>query len=691
MQDVPIHAARQGKLFAVESGDSSYVFGIDDRDLLRHAYWGPRIERVDDFVIPPLWDLSTNDPVVDIAAEEYPLHGGLRSKPTCVAALFADGSREIRATPAGHRSEGEDLVITLLDADHGLAIDLYYRSLDAQGLIRRWTVFRNESDSPITLTRALSAQLHIPFGDLRFRNTHGQWGAEFQGFTQQVSYGRIVVENRKGISSHNHNASFILDRRADETTGDVWFGALETGGNFLGEVEQRTYGGTALQYGINDYGFAPVLQPGDSLTTPALVFGRTAAGLADMTVRMQAYGRSLMSEEPRLVLYNSWEATGFDVHCDRQLDLADLAGRIGAEMFVLDDGWFGRRNGTTDGLGDWWVNPDKFPDDLHPLIERVKSLGMEFGIWMEPEMVNPTSDLYRDHPDWVYREPGREPDQLRDQYVLDVGLPEVQDFIYEAVAGLLADHDVSYIKWDANRPLAQVGARDAAGWRHTQGLYSVVDRIKQRYPDVLIEACASGGGRVDLGALQHFDDFWTSDNTDALDRLEIQRTYSLLYPMKAMRAWVTDTPNFLTQRSAPLQFRFHSAMMGSLGIGANLTEFSDAELEQSAGFIEQYKRLRPVIQEGEFHRLADDSGNGADIFEYRTDERVAVFVFLVAARMGRRPVSFRLRGLDPAGVYRFQADWQTQEKSGAYLMGHGVQTWLLGDYASAVLTFERVG
>jgi alpha-galactosidase len=689
---VAIEVLRDGKLFAMHSGDTTYVFAVDDRGLLRHLYWGDRFADLDDFVVAPQWDVSSNDPATDIATEEYPCRGQFRYKEHCLAVTFHDGSREIRPTVVGHEELSDDpaghLLVRLADTDYGLAVDLHYRCVDAHGLLERWAEVRNESQEPITVNSALSAQFHIPHEGLTFHNTFGHWGAELQPFSQQVSHGKIVVENRKGTSGHNHTPAVVLERGADEEHGAVWFAALRQGGNFRAVVEQGPYGGTSVGLGINDYDFAPVLGPGESLTTPAVIAGRTTAGFGGMSARMHAYGRSLIAPQPRLVLYNSWEATGFDVTADNQMELAQLAARIGAELFVLDDGWFGRRSGTADGLGDWWVSLDKFPDGLQPLIAEVNRLGMQFGLWIEPEMVNPAADLYRQHPDWVHRT-SREPDTARDQLVLDLGRSDVQDFVVSTVDRLLTEHDIDYLKWDANRPISQVGTGGDAHRRHTEGLYRVVDLIKRRHPAVLIEACASGGGRVDLGALTHFDDFWPSDNTDALDRLTIQTAYSLLYPMKAMRAWVTDAKNFLSQRTIPLQFRFHSAMMGSLGVGADLTEFDEESLDETAKHIAQYKQLRGLIQEGRFHRIASPDSTGYRMFQFADDNSAALFVFLPHSKLARRPARVRLRDLDPAARYRFYAEWQWQEKSGAYLMQVGIPVWLFGDYASTIITFER--
>lgn len=679
-----------GATFLLTTAQTSYAFAVDPAGYLRHLHWGGRIDRVGDFEAPARWDLSTNDMLADITPQEYPVHGRFRYAEQCLALRFADGMRELRVEVTGHRVDDDELVVSLADAQRAIAIDLHYLVHEQWDLIERWAVVRNDGAEPVVLESVFSAQFRVPYEDLTFRNVQGMWAAEQHAFTQPVSYGKIVIEARRGISTHHHNPYVVLGRHATETTGEVWFGVLRHSGNFKGIVEQSQYGGTSFQLGVNDYDFELRLPPGGQFATPAVVAGYSGAGLGAMSHRLHAFGRSLMAPGIRDVLYNSWEATGFDVTADNQITLARRAKDMGVELFVVDDGWFGRRGQDSDGLGDWWVNRDKFPDGLAPMIEAVRDLGLRFGIWVEPEMVNPNADLYRDHPNWIHREPDREPDLARQQFVLDLSRPDVQDFVVGTLDQLLSEYDIDYVKWDANRPMSQVGADRDVWVRHVDALYDVVRRIKAKHPGVLIEACASGGGRVDLGALTVFDDFWPSDNTDARDRLDIQRGYSYVYPAKAMRAWVTDSPNFLTQRAVPLRFRFHVAMMGTLGIGADLTKLSDDELGQAAKLVAKYCEIRATVQDGDFHRLDDPSANDYRLLEYSAPDQAVVFAFLPASLLGRRGTQVRLRGLDPDATYRFYAEWRHQERSGRYLMAHGFPLWLQGDYASDVIVFDRV-
>ncbi len=674
-------------VFALHTATSTYCFGVGDDGQLRHLHWGARI-RADDVIVEPLWALSTNDLLEDVMAQEYPVHGGFRYNEDCLRVRWPDGGRESVLRYDGHTAEADGLAVAMRD-EKGLSVDLHYRVLDS-GVISRWAVITADAD--VVVESVASAQFTVPFQDLTLRNVFGHWGAEQQELVQTVA-GKVVLESRRGISNHHHNPYAVLSREATQTDGRVWAAALAFSGNTKVVVEQTQYGQTLLQLGINDFDTELPLAAGEVFTTPAVVAAYTEGGLDQISQILHDYGRSLMRTGPKPVLYNSWEATAFAVDVQGQVELARLAARIGAELFVVDDGWFGRRNpdetgGIHDGLGDWWVDPVKFPDGLAPLIEEVKALGMGFGIWVEPEMVNPESDLYGEHPDWIYREPGREPDEARGQYVLNLNLPQVQEFIFDSVDRLLSDNDIAYVKWDANRPMSQVGPRRDVWFGHIQALYAIVTRLRERHPGVAFEACASGGGRIDFGALAVFDDFWTSDNTDALDRLEIQRAYSLVYPPQAMRAWVTDVPNFLSQRSIPLTFRFHSAMLGTLGIGSDLTSMSEADLATAAQMVAQYKRMRPLMHR--FHRLENPSPNDYRLFQYDGDGGAVLFAFLPSSRLGHKPTTVRLRGLDPRARYRFTHDWQHHEASGEYLMNRGLRLWLQGDYASTVIVFEQI-
>lgn len=398
------------------------------------------------------------------------------------------------------------------------------------------------------------------------------------------------------------------------------------------------------------------------------------------------------ASEPRPVLYNSWEATGFDIAEDQQRALAERAAAMGVELFVVDDAWFGQRVSDRAGLGDWTPNPQRFPDGLGPLARHVHGLGMRFGIWVEPEMVNPDSDLYRAHPDWVQHFPGRERTEFRNQLVLNLARPDVRAHLWESLDALLSGTPVDYVKWDFNRCFSDAGWPGADYpqrlWtEHVDGLYALIDRLRAAHPGVAFESCSGGGGRIDLGILSRTDQVWTSDNTDPLDRLAIQHGFGQLHPARVMAAWVTDSPNVqLNGRRSSLRFRFVSAMAGVLGIGGDLTEWSAAELDEARGWVELYKEIRPVVQLGELYRLRAP-GSGLSAVQYVRGADTVVLMWLHAQRYGEQPPALRLRGLDPEATYTCLDTGAVHH--GSVLLHHGLPSGLRGDLDARVVRLRR--
>ena len=350
------------KIFSLKTKNTEYVFGVDTQGLVRHIYWGSKIGFENDFEMKEICEVSTNDPVYEVTPEEYPVFGGLRYSENCLKVSFKDGTRDLVYKYEGYEIKENVLVIKLRDTYYNFNINLHYKVLENNDLIERYTTITNESEEDIVVEEIYTAQLHIPYENLTFRNTHGHWAAEQQMFKQDVSYGKITIENRKGVSGHNNNPYFILDKNATETNGEVFFGALRMSGNFKGIIEQTPYGETLVQMGINPYDFEFTLKSGESFTTPSLICGYTNKGFEKMSHNLHNFAKeNLLREGLRPVLYNSWEATEFDVTCEEQIKLAREAKKIGAELFVVDDGWFGERNSIHNGLGDWYVNEKKFP------------------------------------------------------------------------------------------------------------------------------------------------------------------------------------------------------------------------------------------------------------------------------------------------------------------------------------------
>jgi alpha-galactosidase len=473
-------------------------------------------------------------------------------------------------------------------------------------------------------------------------------------------------------------------------------------------VEQTPHRDLRITGGYNDFDFSYPLKPGESLATPPFYAGFTDRGFGEASRLFHRFQLERIlprssAGHPRPVLYNSWEATGFAVDEPGQTALARKAAEIGVERFVMDDGWFGARNSSLAGLGDWTPNSKKFPNGLKPLIDNVKSLGMDFGLWVEPEMVNPNSDLYRAHPDWVLNFPGRPRSEARNQLVLNLSRDDVKEYFFASLDKLVSENDIAFLKWDLNRNFSEPGwpeaplAEQKTLWiRHVNNYYEVIDRLRARHPKLEIESCASGGGRVDLGVLTRTEEVWPSDNTDAFDRLSIQYGYSHAYSPKTMMAWVTDVPS-MDQRSESLQYRFLVAMMGSLGIGSNLTKWSPEEFKIATRMIALYKRIRGTVQEGDLYRLlAPGEGSlSANQYVSRDGKQAVLFAFLHAQQYGRQAPAIHLKGLAEQGLYRVQAvegriSETAETLSGAYLMNHGLTPSLKGEFDAAAILLERL-
>jgi alpha-galactosidase len=699
---MPITVIPEKKLFCLTGSKTSYIFAVDHAGLLKHLYWGRKISCFDELDAGYTPSLSTNDPSVDLTPEEYPVRGGFRYRENCLEAEFADGTRDLVLKYTGYKNEGDQLTIILNDPAYNFEILLCYRLIEDLDIIERWTEIKNGGSEPVMLRSAFSAAFNFETDQMNLTNVSGYWGAEQRRFTEKLSPGRKVFESRKGTTGHNHGPFFILDSGADEDSGNVYFAALAYTGNFRVCVDTGPYGTTRAVIGINNFDFSWKLNSSETFITPSVFCGCSSAGYGGMSRRMHRLCLEHImpaghAASIRPVLYNSWEATGFAVTAENQIALAEKSAAIGAELFVLDDGWFGARNGDNAGLGDWQVNSEKFPRGLDELIKKVNDLGMDFGIWIEPEMVNPDSDLFREHPEWIYSFPRREPGLLRNQLALNLCLTEVEKYITEMITNLLENHNIKFIKWDINRPISEPGAmnlppdeRQSLWHRHTLALYRIVDAVRSRFPEVTIEACASGGGRTDPGALQRFDQFWPSDNTDALDRLHIQEGYSLLYPAKAMRAWVTDCPNFINKRTIPLSCRFHCSMTGALGIGLDLNSLTSDEIDECKKFIAQYKSIRHIIQRGDLYRISSIE-NGFAVIQYVLDKNESVlFAFTHSERYGRELYPLRMKGLAPDKKYSIDIDGFKFNKSGEFLMEIGISLHLQGDYASKLVVVSAV-
>ncbi|HEX6447009.1 MAG TPA: alpha-galactosidase [Streptosporangiales bacterium] len=642
--------------------------------------------------------------------EEYPVAGGVRFGRPALAVRYPDGVRSVEWRFTGHRVSDDDgahtLELDFADTVYPLRVTLAYRVHDDGDVVERWASVTNAGEhAAIELQRFDSGALPLPRREAyRLSHLFGRWGAETQlQRVADVPVGETVLGSRKGTTGHHANPWFAVDDgTATESRGEVVSGALAWSGSWRIVVQRTQHGRAQVLAGFGHDGFGPYrLAPGETLTTPVFAHLWSDGGFGGASREWHAYARRHVmprADEVRPVLYNSWEATGFDLDQPSQERLAERAAGLGVELFVVDDGWFGKRTSDRAGLGDWYVNRERFPDGLGPLIKRVHELGMDFGIWVEPEMVNPDSDLYRAHPDWVYHFPHRTRHEMRNQLVLNVARPDVADWIYGQLHRLLAENDIAFVKWDMNRPFTEAGwpadtdNPDRLWLDHVHHLYAIWDRLRTAHPGVAIESCSGGGARIDHGILARADQAWTSDNTDASDRLVIQHGFSQVYPPRVMTCWVTDVPNFLTTRDVSLRYRFHAAMTGVLGIGGDLSLWSAADLDQARELVEEYKRIRATVQLGTQYRLsAPETGFTAVQYVSGDGGQSVLFAFLEGGRFGERPAPVRLTALAPGTRYRVHGDGvEERELSGAALMGHGLPLDLRGDHASALVHVDRV-
>ncbi|MDE5604732.1 MAG: alpha-galactosidase [Eubacterium sp.] len=685
-------------IFVLETKNTHYVFGVDKFGYNRHLHWGKKCD-AGDYFLKQIGDSNSNHSMLDEYKQEYTAFGQTVYRGSAIKAEFADGCRDILLQFDGYDVDENTLKLHFSDKVYPFGITLNYIVSDDHDIITRWTTIENKSEDSIFFEKLFSAEFNLPSKKpYTFRNTNGAWAAENLETKTTLEGGSFVSESRRGNSGHNQSPYFIAYQNADEKSGDVYFGTLAYSGNFKVNAERDLFHSTRIIMGMSDFDFKFELKAGETFDTPKVFCGLTQ-GFGEMSRQMNKFVINNVlpksfNDKPLPVLYNSWEATGFDVSSEGQSALAEIAAKIGVELFVMDDGWFGQRKDDWAALGDWYVNEDKFPNGLDELINKVNALGMDFGIWVEPEMVNRDSDLYRAHPDWAYHFDTRYSCELRHQLVLNMTKKEVQEYIFNCLNDLLTNHNIKYIKWDMNRPFSEAGAENLdcpqmLWYLHTKAVYDIVDKLKALHPEVAIESCASGGGRSDLGALSHYDQVWTSDNTDGIDRMVIQKGFTLLRPIKAMRAWVTDITWF--NKPCSLDFRFNIAMQGALGVGGNLTKYSDEDLEICKKNIALYKEIRDIIQFGNLYRLMDIDEDEILFNQYVNDDKTKSVAFIAAngTRFCKKSVPMLFDGLDENKRYTLTIGNDTYEKSGAYLMHVGIDLEVRGvDYNRIVIINE---
>lgn len=724
-----ITVSENGRIFKLDTPNTSYVFGVVDDKFLCNFYYGARVRDTDlSYLLPSLRVPSENPrdklSFMDLATFEYPSEGtgdyrpaalsleGVKGERVCQLSYvnynLIKGKPGLEGLPAtfGSEDDTETLEISLEDRLSGVEVRLLYSVFaDTDAITRSAGVINKNTEGAIFVDCIMSTSLDIRNEHFDLLTLRGSWGREKNMNFRPLGPGFQGVSSGRGISSAQEHPFIALTTPGiSEAEGRVYGFNLVYSGNFEASAKLDQFDSVRVRMGINPTGFRYKLEPGESITSPEAVMVFSDKGLGGMTrsfhdLYRNHLIRSRYLHRKRPVLINNWEATYFDFNTEKLISIAKEAAKAGIEMLVMDDGWFGNRFDDNRALGDWKVNEEKLPGGLKYLVEEVNKLGLKFGIWMEPEMVCPDSDLYRAHPDWAIKVPGREPGLARNQLVLDITREEVWNYCFESIRNVLKSANIEYLKWDMNRPLADVYSMglpaDRQGefcHRYVLSLYRLQESVLREFPELLLENCSSGGGRYDPGMLYYSPQVWASDDTDAIERLKIQEGNMLIYPLSTIGAHVSDCPNHGTGRTTPFETRGNVALFGTFGYELDITRIAGEDRAQIPSQIALYHRYNDLIREGDYYRLASYSRNDEyDSWAVVSKDRSECLVAYVSVKAGmnRQGRVLRLYGLDPEEVYR-------DEESGiAYhgdtLMNAGLFVEdMRGDYRSRLISLKRV-
>ena len=716
----------QGSLFHLRNERVSYIFCILPHGIAAHLYFGERVEAIHPqnllrhFGVGAESDFTLQNCALDRVPQEYPSFGlgDLREGAVSadgpdgrgagaadlrfVSADVMEGKPPLEGLPATFGENCRTLRLLLRDGCTGLEAELLYTVFDDCDALVRSARLKNAGSRPLTLTRAMSLCLELPDDQWELITLSGAWARERAIYRRPLMPGEQGVSTRCGASGLQQSPFLALVRpQTTEDQGPAIGASLIYSGNFAAQAAVHQHHTARVLLGINDRDFAWRLMPGEAFQTPEAALVYSPDGLGGMSrVFHRLWANHLLPRRwvraHRPVLLNSWEAAYFDIDEDRLVSIAACAAQAGVELFVMDDGWFGHRDDDTSSLGDWRPHPGKLPGGLKGIGERIRALGLQFGLWMEPEMVSPDSDLYRAHPEWSLHVPGREPITSRNQLLLDLSRQDVQDYLFDSVSRVLRESGATYLKWDMNRNYSNIGSASLPPDRQKElphrcilGLYAVLERVTRAFPHVLIEGCAAGGGRFDGGMLYYSPQFWCSDNTDALSRCRIQYGTSLVFPLSAMGSHISAVPNHQTGRVTPLDTRFALAVCGCFGYELDprkLSEEERAEIVRQVRFAHETEELR---LNGDLYRLLSPfTGNDTAWITVSPDKTKALFLLVRERALPNTfPPLVKLRGLDPDRNYIIQ---QTGEAfRGDELMKAGLCCPLpSGDAASLLYTLK---
>ncbi|QJD82234.1 alpha-galactosidase [Cohnella herbarum] len=719
------------RVFHLQGPNISYVIQLNNYGVPMHAYWGRKVsdapwegmfdfqERASFSPNPYPDDRSVS---FDTLPQEYPAYGASDFRHPAYQVQLEDGTTITELAYVEHRiiagkpklqglpstyterdEEAQTLELELQDVKTGLHVVLSYTVFEEHDAIVRSAKLVNKGGTTLRLLRALSGSVDFRHDKFHLLQLSGAWSRERDIYRRQVVPGMQSVESRRGSSSHQQNPFIaLLSPNADEDQGEAYGFSLVYSGSFVAQAEVDQFRTTRVSMGINPFDFQWRLEPGEQFQTPELVMAYSFEGIGGMSRIYHRLYRSRLCrgshrDRTRPVLVNNWEATYFQFDADKIEQIAKAGQQLGIELFVLDDGWFGHRDSDNSSLGDWKVDYRKLPGGLADLAERVNRLEMQFGLWFEPEMVSPDSDLYRAHPDWCLHVPGSRRTEARQQLILDLSRDDVCDYLIESVGSVLRSAPIAYVKWDMNRNMTEIGSallaperqRETAH-RYMLGLYKVLEAITSEFPDILFESCSGGGGRFDPGMLYYMPQTWTSDNTDAVSRLRIQYGTSLVYPISTMGAHVSAVPNHQVHRMTSLKTRGDVAMSGNFGYELDLAQMTDDEKDLVKVQVQQYKEIRHLVQFGDFYRLRSPfEGNDTAWMMVAAGGSEAFAAYIRVLAESAAPLDWlKFKGLDPSAKYRLVDNGAVY--GGDQLMNAGLPIPRLhGDYQSHVWRFVR--
>ena len=719
------------KTFNLSTSKTSYVLKVLDSNHVAHVYWGKKIKAKNlDYVLRSKnWGsfLTNTDNIDDFMLEmtpqEYPGYGSTDLRTPAVELQFSDGTsatdfryeshniyagknklNNLPATYVEDENEAMTLELTLVDSLKNVKLILSYSVFEEFDAITRSVKIINESNEDVNINRVLSANVDFRDSDYELLQLSGAWARERHIIRKEIRSGSQSIESRRGSSSHAQNPFMALVRKdTTEQHGEVYGFSLIYSGNFLANVEVDMYENARAQIGINPFDFTWLLKSKEEFTAPEAVLVYSNEGLTGMShIYNYLYGKRLCKgkyrDEVRPILINNWEATYFDFNETKIKEIAREATNLGMELFVLDDGWFGKRDDDNSSLGDWFVNEEKLKGGLNKLATEINEMGLQFGLWFEPEMVSPISELYKEHPDWCIHIPGRNRSEARRQLILDYSREDVCNYIIEKISEVLSSAPISYVKWDMNRNMSEIGSaklpanrqREVAH-RYILGLYKVLEEITTRFPDVLFESCSGGGGRFDPGMLYYMPQTWTSDNTDAIERLKIQFGTSMVYPNASIGCHVSAVPNHQVDRITPIETRGVVAMSGNFGYELDITKLPESEKEIIKEQVKLYKEIRETIQFGKCYRLSSPFENNdiAWMFISKDCEEIIVSFVRTLAKPNSKFISLKLVGLDESSKYEILGE--NIIVGGDELMNIGLNVpELKGDYQAKMWRLKKV-